>query len=134
MPVDLISYVAERIRTLRKAFGGGEGLSQDALAQLVGTTANTVSRWETGVYQPSLEDLERVARALVVPIGDLLPPEAQGDETGLQRERMKALLRAAKELPPAELEELRRYAEFRRLRAAAPRLGLPVRRRRAAAE
>jgi hypothetical protein len=40
-------------------------VSQEALAKALGTTSNTISRWETAVYKPSVEDLDR---ALAVPL------------------------------------------------------------------
>jgi DNA-binding transcriptional regulator YiaG len=39
---------ADRVRSLR----GHMGLSQDALAEELGTRQQTVSEWETGRYQP----------------------------------------------------------------------------------
>ena len=32
------------------------------------TTANTISRWETATYKPSISDLERLAQFFGVPI------------------------------------------------------------------
>lgn len=128
--MELIAYVGERIRALRKVFNGGTGLSQDALAEMVGTTANTVSRWETGVYRPSLEDLEKIARVFGVALADLFPPSGSGHDQVEQEARLNALLRAARALPAAEIDELRRYAEFRQFRAAAPKMGIPVRRKK----
>jgi transcriptional regulator with XRE-family HTH domain len=40
----------------------GRGISQEELAQAVKTTANTISRWETATYKPSISDLERLAQ------------------------------------------------------------------------
>lgn len=109
--MNLFEYVAARIRDLRSNFGG-EGVSQEALAKGVGVATNTVSRWETGAYRPSLEDLEKLARFFGKSILEFFPAEAER-----QDDKVTALLRAAKELPPEDLEELRRYAEFRRARS-----------------
>jgi transcriptional regulator with XRE-family HTH domain len=38
------------------------------LARAVDTAANTVSRWETASYKPSIFDLETLARFFGVPI------------------------------------------------------------------
>ena len=108
--MNLFEYVATRIKDLRTSFGG-EGLSQEALAKEVGVATNTVSRWETGTYRPSLEDLEKLARFFGKSILEFFPAE-----TERQDDRVTALLRAAKQLPPEDLDELRRYAEFRRAR------------------
>jgi len=106
-------YVAARIRELRSQYGK-EGLSQEALAQLVGVATNTISRWETGTYQPTLDDLEKLARALRVSILSFFPKPEKTDE---KEEKVDALLRAARGLNTADLDELRKYAEFRRARS-----------------
>jgi transcriptional regulator with XRE-family HTH domain len=109
--VDLFEYVGQRIRDLRASFGGGEGLSQEALAKALDVAANTVSRWETATYRPSLSDLENLARFFGVSILEFFPPEEAASD-----DRVSALLRTAKQLPDSDLEELQRYAEFRRAR------------------
>jgi transcriptional regulator with XRE-family HTH domain len=111
-PSDLAVYVAGRIRELREHYDSGRGLSQQALGKAVGTTANTISRWETATYKPSIEDLEQLSRFFGVKLSAFFPaePESEGDE------RLGALLRAAKQLEAADLEELQRYAEFRKAR------------------
>jgi len=110
--MNLFEYVGQRIRDLRSSYGSGQGLSQDALARALGIAANTVSRWETATYQPSLEDLDQLARFFGVSMLEFFPPdEAVGND------QMAALLRTAKQLKPDDLEELRRYAEFRRARS-----------------
>lgn len=110
--MDLIEYVGTRIRELRQSFGGGEGLSQEALAQALGVAKNTISRWETATYRPGIEDLEKLARFFGVSILDFLPPEERPEN-----DRLAALLRTAQDLPDEDLEELNRYAEFRKARA-----------------
>jgi len=109
--MDLLKYIGGRIRELRQSYGGGEGISQEALAQALGVAKNTISRWETATYRPSIEDLERLARFFGVPILGFFPPEEQPES-----DQLKALLRAAQDLPNEDLEELRRYAEFRKAR------------------
>lgn len=109
---NLFAYVGQRIRDLRTDFNGRTGLSQEALAAELGTTANTVSRWETATYQPSLRDLDALARFFGVSMLAFFP-----DATPSQDEKVSALLRTAKELPESDLEELRRFAEFRKAQA-----------------
>ncbi len=109
--MELLEYVAARIRDLRTTYGD-EGVSQEALAKAIGTTANTISRWETGTYKPSLEDLEKLSRFFGVSILTFFPPEEEP-----VTDQVTALLRAAKQLPPEDLEELRKYAEFRKARS-----------------
>lgn len=110
--MELFEYVGNKIRELRVKYAGGKGLSQDALGREMKVTANTISRWETATYQPSLQDLDHLARFFGVSVLDFFPRE-QPDTN----EKISALLRTAKQLPPADLEELRRFAEFRRAQA-----------------
>jgi transcriptional regulator with XRE-family HTH domain len=111
--MDLLDHVAARIRELRVSYNQGEGLSQEALASNLKVSPNTISRWETGTYRPSLKDLERISRFFGVSMMSLFPPELIDDD---EDENLKALLRTARQLHPADLEELRKYAEFRRAR------------------
>jgi transcriptional regulator with XRE-family HTH domain len=121
--MDLFDYVAQQLRELRQSYNSGEGLSQEMLATKIGVAPNTISRWETGTYHPDLKDLETLARFFGKSILEFLPPEdISADENTV------ALLRTAKGLLPEDLEEVRRYAEFRRARAlyrdrARPRVG-----------
>ena len=111
--MDLLDHVAARIKELRVSYNGGEGLSQESLAAHLKVAPNTISRWETGTYRPSLKDLERISRFFGVSMMSFFPPEMVEDD---EDENLKALLRTARQLHPADLEELRKYAEFRRAR------------------
>jgi transcriptional regulator with XRE-family HTH domain len=111
--MDLLDHVAARIKDLRVSYNSGEGLSQDALAAHLKVAPNTISRWETGTYRPSLKDLERISRFFGVPMMSFFPEDMIDDD---EDENLKALLRTARQLHPADLEELRKYAEFRRAR------------------
>src|SRR5580693_1291924 len=107
----LIEHIGQRIREFRTGYGGGTGISQDALAKALGVASNTVSRWETGTYRPTIEDLERLARFFGKSILDFFPKENVHTE---RDERIDALLRTASQLNDADIEELKRFAEFRR--------------------
>ena len=110
--MELTRYVGERIRELRGSYGGGAGISQDELAKALDIAANTVSRWETGTYRPGLEDLDALSRFFKVSILEFFPQEKGPVDT-----KVTALLRAARDLPEQDLDELQKYAEFRRARA-----------------
>ena len=112
--MDLHDHIAAKIKDLRVNYNSGEGLSQESLATHVKVSTNTISRWETGTYRPSTKDLERLSRFFGVPINSFFPSEMVGED---EDENLKALLRAARQLHPADLEELRKYAEFRRARS-----------------
>jgi transcriptional regulator with XRE-family HTH domain len=60
--------VAERVVELRQA----RGLSQEALARKTGLNRVTLARLERAMHPPNLETLERIARALRVPLADLV--------------------------------------------------------------
>ena len=104
--------IGHRIRDLRTHYNNGEGVSQEILAGKLNVAANTISRWETGVYTPSIDDLAKLARFFAVSIKSFLPP----DEMESIDDDLLSLLRAAKHLNPDDLEELIKYAEFRRAR------------------
>ena len=112
--MDLLDHIAARIRELRVSYNSGEGLSQETLATHLKVAPNTISRWETGTYRPSFKDVERISRFFGVSIISFLPSEMIDAE---EDENLKALLRTARQLHPADLEELRKYAEFRRARS-----------------
>lgn len=111
--MDLLDHIAATIRDLRLNYNSGEGLSQEILAKQLKVAPNTISRWETGTYCPSFTDVEHIARFFGVSILAFIPPELvdEGED-----ENLKALLRTARQLHPADLEELQKYAEFRRAR------------------
>ena len=111
--MDLLDHLAARIRDLRVSYNSGEGLSQESLATHLKVAPNTISRWETGTYRPSVTDIERLSRFFGVSIISFFPSEMVDEE---EDENLKALLRTARQLHPADLEELRKYAEFRRAR------------------
>lgn len=106
----LSDHVAKRIRELREAFGT-RGISQEDLAKRVGTTGNTISRWETGTYRPTIDDIERLSRALNVSILEFFPADDAEEP-----EALSALRRTARFLDQTDLEELRSYAEYRKAR------------------
>ena len=56
-----------RIRELRK----GKGLSQEALAEMIGIEPRHVSRIEVGKSYPTISRLEKISEVLGVPMRDL---------------------------------------------------------------
>lgn len=115
--MELLDYVATRIRDLRTSYGG-KGISQEALAKNLDVAANTVSRWETGAYKPDLTDLDKLARFFNQSILTFFPR----DESPVRKETA-ALMRAAEALPKKDVEELQRFAEFRRAQQIHKQLG-----------
>jgi transcriptional regulator with XRE-family HTH domain len=105
---DIYEQIGKHIRELRTTVRG-HGISQEELAQAVDTTANTVSRWETATYKPSISDLEKLARFFGAPI-TVFFPQAE------PKSRTNALLSATADLDDEDLEEVTLYAQFRRTR------------------
>ena len=112
--MNLRHHIAAKIRELRVSYNHGEGLSQEILAKQLKVVPNTISRWETGTYCPSFSDVERIARFFGVSLMAFIPSELMDQE---EDENLRALLRTARQLHPADLEELQKYAEFRKARA-----------------
>jgi len=106
---DLYHHIGDRIRSNREALGW----TQEKLAAELGVTPNTVSRWETATYRPSALDLDSLARILGIDIWAFFPSSVEAPT-----EEQKALLSATGDLPPDDIEELKRYASFIRARKA----------------
>ncbi|MDH3595778.1 MAG: helix-turn-helix domain-containing protein [Rhodospirillales bacterium] len=88
---------SNRLREWRVA----AGLSQEALAERVGTTGVSVGRYETGQRSLTIEMLEQFAAALECRPADLLPdPESALDD------RERALLKGFKALAPGHQDTL----------------------------
>jgi transcriptional regulator with XRE-family HTH domain len=107
MLMAIYRHIGQTIRELRE----DKALSQEALAKKIGEPANTVSRWETGIYRPSAAQLETLAIFFGVSITVFFP----GMEN--QGEIPTALLSATKGLKPADMDEVIKYAEFRKARS-----------------
>jgi transcriptional regulator with XRE-family HTH domain len=110
---DVYEQVGKQIRELRTTLRG-RGISQEELAQAVKTAANTISRWETATYKPSISDLERLAQFFGVPITIFFPQVEP-------KSRTNALLTATAGLDDADWEEVMLYAQFRKARHKAKR-------------
>lgn len=73
-----------------------QGLTQEQLAQELGTTGKTISRWETGTYLPPVEMLQMLSERYGLTINELiaaqrltpeeLPAKAEENLTELIRE------------------------------------------------
>jgi transcriptional regulator with XRE-family HTH domain len=108
---DVYEQISRKLKELRINYPEG-ALSQEALATRLGVASNTVSRWETGTYKPTAEDLDALARFFKVSI-TVFFPNPQPDE-----ERVAALTSATGGLTKTDFDEVVRYAEFRKARRA----------------
>jgi transcriptional regulator with XRE-family HTH domain len=104
----IYEQIGQRIRELRAV----EKLSQDGLAAEVHVAPNTISRWETGTYKITPEDLDKLARFFKVSITTFFPDLPQHEA------RTAALTSAIGGLNKADFDEVLRYAEFRKARRA----------------
>ena len=104
---DLYKQIGRRIRELRQQYGG-KGLSQEVMAKVLKTTPNTISRWETGTYRPSANDLHRLAKFFRVSISVFFPSEENG--------RLQSLLSATGDMGKSDIDDLIEYARFRKAR------------------
>lgn len=102
--MEIYEYIGIKIRELREQFR----YSQDVLAQNLKVSTNTVSRWETAKYKPSVMDLQKIADLFKIKLSTILPPEDSEDPS------IKALLSATGDLPKEDIDELIKYAEFKR--------------------
>ena len=57
-----------------------KGLTQEALAERIGVTNKTISRWETGTYMPDVEMLLILGEQFNVTVNELLCGERLSDE------------------------------------------------------
>ena len=104
----LYEQIGQKIRELRTI----RQLSQDALAAKLNVAPNTISRWETGTYKVTPEDLDKLARLFEVSITVFFPNLPQYNA------RAAALTSATGGLNKKDFEEVVRYAEFRKARRA----------------
>jgi transcriptional regulator with XRE-family HTH domain len=108
---NLYEHIGNKIRELRINYPKGT-LSQEALSGHLKVASNTVSRWETGTYKPTPEDLDRLSRFFAVPITTFFPGLAA------DQGRVSALTSATGGLGDKDFEEVIKYAEFRKARLA----------------
>lgn len=99
--------VAERIQEARQQARGGKGFTQQELAEKLGISPVTLSRWETGRRSPSFDDLERFGKVVGVPISFFFEEEPREDDFD------KQLLRATRELSEEDKEEILAYVNFK---------------------
>lgn len=63
----------EILKSLRK----DRGITQKRLAEMTGLATITIQGYEAGKYKPKLEQLQRIANALEIPLTDLIDQNVQ---------------------------------------------------------
>ena len=61
-------YLAENISYLRKK----KSLTQEQLSDILLVTRSTISKWESGTYEPDINSLKRLSEAFNISIDDLI--------------------------------------------------------------
>lgn len=120
--MEIYRFIGDRIRRLRLE-QLGHVVSQEALAKALGTTPNTISRWETAVYKPSVVDLDRISRFFGVPMTAFFPEFEVPS-------RLNALMSATGDLDDDDIDEVTRYAQFRKARKSLAAASVPRRRKK----
>ncbi len=72
-----MSDIGERIKHARQI----KGMSQETLARAIGSTKSTISKYELGHREPSLDTIQRIADALRIEFFDLVVPT--GDQVSV---------------------------------------------------
>ena len=76
----------QRIGTFLKELRGGEGLTQEQLAEKLNVSRRTVSRWETGSNMPDLDLLIEMADLYKVDLRELLNGERNSERMNKELE------------------------------------------------
>lgn len=111
--------VGRNIRELRRR----QGITQEKLAEKLGTTPQAVSRWESGVGYPDIELLPHIADAFGVSLDELFGKDAREKEAKIQfyleefkrlgslgeQEKRYALMREALEQFPLDHRIMLKY-------------------------
>jgi transcriptional regulator with XRE-family HTH domain len=109
--MELIEHVAQKIRELRENYNSGEGISQSKLAELLNVATNTISRWETGNYKPSIEDIDKLSKIFGVSILVFFPDSISTEDD------LVFSFRASDGLSADDINEIKNYVEFRKARS-----------------
>lgn len=105
---DTSKYVGQRIREFRTTYGG-TGISQDALAKALKIATNTVSRWETGVYRPTIDDVTRLANFFGRRSYEFFPESERPVESDPRFDNIK---RKLNQLNDRDVEAANKYIDF----------------------
>lgn len=76
------------IRQARKA----RNWTQEQLAEAVGTTQQTINRWESGITEPKVSDLKKISSALGITLSFLLDIDQVSESEILSSDERKLIL------------------------------------------
>lgn len=72
----------KKIGTFLRALRSEKGLTQEQLAEIIGVSNRSISRWENGVNLPDFDLLMEIANFFDVSIGELLDGERKEEASG----------------------------------------------------
>lgn len=75
----------------------GENLTQEALAEKIGVTNKTISRWENGNYMPDIEMFQLLGQVFDVSVNELLAGQRLAEENEFRMQADKNIVAAMKE-------------------------------------
>lgn len=96
------------IRQARKA----RNWTQEQLAESIGTTQQTINRWESGNTEPKVSDLKKISSALGITLSFLLGLDEESESVTLSDEEKELISRFRRLTPRAKralLVGLREY-------------------------
>lgn len=84
----MLIYFADKLAALRRQ----QGLSQKELGNLLNVSNRAVSKWESGIAMPSIENIMRLATIFRVTMEELLaPPSPDTEEKSAEQQGMPSL-------------------------------------------
>jgi transcriptional regulator with XRE-family HTH domain len=99
-----IRYKLKELRELRR-------ITQKCVADYMGVCQNTVSRWETGSYKPSIDELEKLSKFYGVSILYFFPEDPE-----YSSEKIKSIFQIIADLSDSDSAAIRKFAEFLRFK------------------
>lgn len=73
------NFFSKNLKFIRE----NKGISKNKLGEMVGVNQSTIGRWETEEIKPSIDNVEEVAKALNIPLPDLLIKDLCFDNANL---------------------------------------------------
>lgn len=78
----------QKIGRFLKELRNGENLTQEQLAEILGVSNRSISRWENGTTMPDFDLLIQIAKHFDVEIEEILDGERKGEITDQKTEKM----------------------------------------------
>lgn len=102
--MELRTYIGNQIKQLRKQYN----MTQEDLAEKLGTTKQSVSRYENGIRKANQDVLFELCRIFDVKIDDFFP---ENDSEAIQSSNSEPILDIYNELTPPRQQKVYHYAE-----------------------